>query len=101
MLVINVKKTVQQILAVPNVQFKLFKEDESTGTVLLSTPVNDDFSRGVISIDSDKVSVGVQGPNKEGKIVLTFQPIASEILNLIVFEETETSDQVVDSVVEE
>lgn len=85
---INVDKTVANILSVPNVQFRLFKQEEETHTTLLVTPVNDDFSRGVLSIDPDKVSIGVQGPNKEGKITLTFQPIASEILELVVFEET-------------
>ena len=86
---IDVNKTVEQILAVPNVQFKLFKENQDSNATLLVTPVTDDFSRGVLSIDPDKVSIGVQGPNNEGKIILTFQPLASEILELIVFEEVE------------
>ena len=86
---INVSKTVEQILSVPNVQFKLFKENQDNNATLLVTPVTDDFSRGVLSIDPDKVSIGVQGPNTEGKIVLTFQPLASEILELVVFEEAE------------
>jgi len=40
---INVLQTVENILAVENVQFKLLKRDEEKDTALLVTPTNDDF----------------------------------------------------------
>lgn len=84
---IDVNKTVENILKVENVQFKLLKRDEKQNTALLVTPTNDDFARGIISIDSEKISVGVQSPDKDGKITITLQPTTVEILEIISFVE--------------
>jgi len=84
---INVTATAEQILAVPDVQFKLLKRDEEKDITILSTPIGDDFSRGLLSIEPDKISIGIQAPDKEGKITLVYQPLASEILELVVFQE--------------
>lgn len=84
---INVERTVANILAVPNVQFKLLNKNEKENRVLLVTPTSDNFERGLITLDPNTFSVGVQAPNADGKITLTLQPITPEFLELIVLEE--------------
>jgi hypothetical protein len=80
---INVEQTVKNILAVEGVQFKLLKRDEKANTALLVTSTNDDFQRGLISIDPNKFSVGLQSPDEDGKISLILQPITADFLEVI------------------
>lgn len=84
---INVEQTVANILAVKDVNFKILKKDEKTNTATLVTPTNDQFERGVISLTTETISIGVQSPDKEGKITLTLAPLTLELLELISYTE--------------
>lgn len=90
---IDVKQTVTNILAVENVQFKLLKQDQEKNTALLVTPTDDNFQRGLITIDVNQIALGVQSPDKDGVITLTLQPTPVEILELVALVEvTEDGD---------
>jgi len=84
---IDVARTVENILAVDNVQFKILKRDDKTNSVFLVTQPNDDFQRGTITVSPESVSVGIQGPDKDGKIVTSLQPVAVEVLETIAFKD--------------
>jgi hypothetical protein len=84
---IAIKETIDKILSVPDVQFKVVKEDEKTGHIMLGTPVNDQFFRGIIIVEKERVGLGTQGPDDEGKMVTLFQPLTLEIIQQIVFKE--------------
>jgi hypothetical protein len=84
---IHIKQTVKNILSVEDVQFKIIKEDEKTGHILLGTPVNNDFIRGVIVVEKERVGLGTQGPDENGKMTTLFQPLTYEIIQQIAFEE--------------
>lgn len=97
--IINVEQTVTNILSVENVQFKLLKTDEKENSALLVTPTNDNFQRGLIAIDPQKFSIGIQSPDDEGMIVLNLQPVTVEFLELISFIEVpEEVEEVVEAV---
>jgi len=81
---INIKETVNAILATKDVQFKEFQTDEKTGTMTLTTPVNDEFVRGVIVVENERIAIGSQGPDKSGTIITSFQPVSMELIDKIV-----------------
>lgn len=87
---INVNKTVSEILSTEDVQFKKLNENKETGEVILATPVNDGFQRAIIIISPLSIGVGVQGPDEQGKLVVTFQPVSNEILHNVRYVGDET-----------
>lgn len=91
--IIDIDKTVANILAVEEVQFKLLKRDREKNLALLATPVNDDFQRGVIAIDENKFSVGLQSPNEEGVLTVTYQPISAEFFEVVTLVEDQAVEE--------
>ena len=81
---ININETVKAILSTPDVQFKVFKTEKETGNVMLTTAVNDEFNRGVIIVEKDRVAIGTQGPDADGKLNTVFQPVTLELIDKIV-----------------
>jgi len=84
---INIEKTVASILATKDVQFKQYQKDEKTGTITLTTPVNDEFVRGVIVVEKERIAIGSQGPDASGKVITSFQPVSMELIEKIVLVE--------------
>lgn len=84
MQIIDVQATVERILALPQLGFKVLEQkEEATGAVLV-TPVTDEFSRNMIIINTNSVGIGIQAPDKEGKLVVTFNQVPLELLGLLV-----------------
>lgn len=82
---IDIRKTVDAILATKDVAFKEFSTDPKTQTVTLVTAVNDAFSRGIIVVEKTRVGLGTQGPDEKGTLVTRFQPLTEEIMSKISF----------------
>ena len=79
---INVIKTVEKILEIePN--FKVLIEDEITGGVTLSTPVDDNFNRMIIIVEHQMIACGSQGLNSNEKLVTLFDPVPVKIIQAV------------------
>jgi len=91
-MIIDVQATVERIIALPQLGFKLLerKEEDQVGAVLV-TPVDDDFRRNIIVLNTNSVGIGVQAPNAEGKLQVTFNQTPVELIDLLVTIDSQSS----------
>ena len=81
---IDIKATVEKILSIKGIGFKVHKEYLETGMTILTTPVDDSFSRGVITIECEQISLAIQSVDENEKLVKLFQPLPIDLLESIV-----------------
>ena len=82
---INIEKTSDNIIYASSA-FKLFETSEADSRTLI-TNVDDNFARSVIIISSEMIAAGVQAPDEDGKITMTYTPIGLDLLNAIEYDE--------------
>ena len=93
---IDIQKTVDSILATKDVQFKVLATDQKTNAVTLATPVDDNFNRGIIVVEHQRIGIGTQGPDEAGKLTTLFQPATLELIENIVYVPEEKAEEKVE-----
>lgn len=93
-MIIDVQATKERILGLPQLGFKLLEENEEGTGVVLVTAVDDNFSRNMIVINQSAVGIGVQAPNKEGVLSVTFNQVPLDLIDLLVMVEPQQQVEV-------
>lgn len=86
-MIINVQATTERILGLPQLGFKVLDQNEDQTGVVLVTQVDDNFSRRMIVLNPTAVGFGVQAPDKENRLIVTFNQVPIELIDLLVMEE--------------
>jgi hypothetical protein len=88
-MIIDVHATKEVILSLPQYSYKVLEQSEDSKGVVLATPIDDNFTRTMIVINSSSIGIAVQSPDEKGLITLLFKQVPLELINLLVTKESE------------
>ena len=86
---IDVQATKEKILGLEQLGFKVLEQNEAESGVVLVTKVDENFSRRMIVINPSAIGYGVQAPDRESRLVVTFNQVPVELIDLVVRVEVE------------
>ena len=86
---IDVQATKEKILGLEQLGFKVLEQNETESGVVLVTKVDENFSRRMIVINPSAIGYGVQAPDRESRLVVTFNQVPVELIDLVVRVEVE------------
>lgn len=86
---IDVQATKEKILGLEQLGFKVLEQNEAESGVVLVTKVDENFSRRMIVINPAAIGYGVQAPDRESRLVVTFNQVPVELIDLVVRVEVE------------